>query len=816
MIQKYNFIWFKKWIPVTGLTLILLVRVILASNETPAFPRQLNPFKSIQLDNNAADTFLSSSPRIKNIYNDIYFLNDNEGWIVGSEGQILHTIDNGETWTAQPSHTTTNLLTLAILDPKHGWIGGENGTILHWDGADWTIQYQDKNLRIFDIYFSNLQDGTAIAGKYILKTTNGGETWHLQPTPDNQTFVGAYFFTNNDGWAFGGTEQDMPLLMRWSGDSRIAKTPAIANKLLLDMDFTNANTGWMVGFGNSVLHTKDAGKSWEQQQVKTEHGLIYKIDFTDSLNGWLVTQSGEIFQTKDGGRHWNLNHRHDARLLGIHFSSAKKGWIVGSRNTILQTRNGGQTWRAQEIGKALIMSHYQGAYCIIARETVQRPSLVMHVPVISSHTSPIAFELRDDLSSGKIKSFRTIEKHADNWVVEVTFHKLVAGDSVNIPWDCWVVKNHHDYADLPDSIDISARTMIPDSVKKYLAASKICQSTHPQILNQAKRLVGDSRNLGSVVNKLVNYAGNTIEYRSGWEQDALSTLHNGYGLCNGKANLTIAMLRALGIPARTLMVAKTHFITEYYLPTYGWVRAETTSGAAIQAADRNTVMWVASPEDEDASPYSSIVCYWGTGDSRLLYDILYNQTEINEYAAAIDTEPEQAALLLNQVKGLWRFYNHYVNMNLSQSKKSLFDQAKAHQFQAVQFFKDNNIESFSRQIELARAAYLRIEKETLLVARHEASIVAPLFELNQNYPNPFNNQTLIRFSLYEAGSAAIRIFNVAGQEVKVLLDEFKPAGNYNASWNATNKFGQPVASGVYFFQLEFQGFIQKKEAILLK
>ena len=90
-------------------------------------------------------------------------------------------------------------------------------------------------------------------------------------------------------------------------------------------------------------------------------------------------------------------------------------------------------------------------------------------------------------------------------------------------------------------------------------------------------------------------------------------------------------------------------------------------------------------------------------------------------------------------------------------------------------------------------------------------------KLNQNIPNPFNPTTTIKYQVKESGLVRLRIYNVAGQLVKTLVDGHRNSGQlYEATWNGLNNSGQPVASGVYFYKLIATNFTQTKKMILLK
>ena len=91
-------------------------------------------------------------------------------------------------------------------------------------------------------------------------------------------------------------------------------------------------------------------------------------------------------------------------------------------------------------------------------------------------------------------------------------------------------------------------------------------------------------------------------------------------------------------------------------------------------------------------------------------------------------------------------------------------------------------------------------------------------KLDDNYPNPFNPTTTIKYSIAENGRVTLKIYNAAGQLVRTLIDEEQApqAGGFSKVWNGMNEQSQPVASGVYFYQLTAKDFSQTKKMVLLK
>lgn len=92
------------------------------------------------------------------------------------------------------------------------------------------------------------------------------------------------------------------------------------------------------------------------------------------------------------------------------------------------------------------------------------------------------------------------------------------------------------------------------------------------------------------------------------------------------------------------------------------------------------------------------------------------------------------------------------------------------------------------------------------------------FELNQNYPNPFNPKTVIIYSLNRAseGDVRLRIYNILGQEIKILVNTPQEAGTYQVEWDGTDKDGQRVGSGIYFYRLQSGDRSIARKMILLK
>ena len=103
-----------------------------------------------------------------------------------------------------------------------------------------------------------------------------------------------------------------------------------------------------------------------------------------------------------------------------------------------------------------------------------------------------------------------------------------------------------------------------------------------------------------------------------------------------------------------------------------------------------------------------------------------------------------------------------------------------------------------------------------LSSRNPNAALPTDFALSQNVPNPFNPSTDISFALPTDSKVSLSIYNVLGQHVKTLVDDYMRAGNQTITWDGTDATGRTVASGVYFYKLNANDFSSTKKMMMLK
>jgi hypothetical protein len=104
----------------------------------------------------------------------------------------------------------------------------------------------------------------------------------------------------------------------------------------------------------------------------------------------------------------------------------------------------------------------------------------------------------------------------------------------------------------------------------------------------------------------------------------------------------------------------------------------------------------------------------------------------------------------------------------------------------------------------------------------ETQVMTRTYELHQNYPNPFNPQTTICYYQpdigYQPAEVELRIYNILGKLVRVLVSERQYPGRHRVAWDGKNDEGEDLASGVYFYRLKVSGieFVRAKKMVLVR
>ncbi len=119
--------------------------------------------------------------------------------------------------------------------------------------------------------------------------------------------------------------------------------------------------------------------------------------------------------------------------------------------------------------------------------------------------------------------------------------------------------------------------------------------------------------------------------------------------------------------------------------------------------------------------------------------------------------------------------------------------------------------------EIYKLGQFVVTRKSEVTAVEQPTVEIPQkFELYQNYPNPFNPSTSIMFDLPSDEFVTLKIYNIIGQEVRTLVNEFKNAGRYTITWDGKDNTGKLVPSGIYFYRITAGNFSKTLKMVLTK
>ena len=253
---------------------------------------------------------------------DVYFLNEQTGWIVGSSGTFLATKDGGTKWTQNKHFNNDTIRQVYFTDEQNGWLLCERDLFA-----------LGKN-----------------SPSYLLKTADGGVTWEQIElvNPQRKRLTKIFFNKYDSGTAIGETGAFFAM----SADKKIWKQqPSPARYLLFDGLFTDDWNGVVVGAGGAVFYTENAGLSWSKADVLGEANVRFNaVFFINQKTGWTVGAAGKIYQTFNGGKVWREQKSNVAKdLNSVFFRNTAEGWAVGSEGTMLHTTTAGNVWTTADL-----------------------------------------------------------------------------------------------------------------------------------------------------------------------------------------------------------------------------------------------------------------------------------------------------------------------------------------------------------------------------------------------------------------------------------------------------------------------------------
>lgn len=669
------------------------------------------------------------------------------GYAAGNFGTILKTTDAGITWNPQYLQ-------------------------------DWTNAYTTEPYTVFHLYsiaFENTINGLAVGkcslcgDEVIYKTTDGGSNWILQElgTAGGVGALYSVFYADASNVIAAG-EQGKILKSTDGGDTWTSTTSGTI-QTLYGLYFTSASNGIAVGASGAIITTADGGTNWTVQTSPTTNTL-YSVDFANATTGIAVGEAGTVLKTNDGGITWtSISSGTTKDLKDIAFTDVNNASVVGADGTILSTTDGGASWVLNASGttQKLNAVGFNGSFGLTVG------TYGMTVKTINS-----------GLTWFSLSKLSTTNNMNDVSFVNKKFGAAV-GDNGTIlttsnGGDQWILQSSGTTIDLRGVSFATPNLGIAVGGKYYPDTAIVLRTVDGGVTwTQQELYLNLYLNDVQMVNNKIGYASGSVILKttdSGITWKVVNTFEGG-------------RISFSDINVGAVFGAKTtdggNSWTEFELPL--------RPSYDIAVTDIDHMIVVGSMGQIATTTDGGLT--WSRQVTESMQDLngvsfIDNDNGIIVGAGFDPGELEEGIILRTKDGGVtWaQEYTYGVRLN------------------KVQLINNNTASVVGN-----RGTILRMGKEKK-VRKDAAELITPTeFQLYQNYPNPFNPNTRIRFSVAQQQLVQIKIYDVLGKELAVLVNDILPVGNHERTWNAS-----AYASGIYYYRITAGSFTENRKMILLK
>ena len=683
-------------------------------------------------------------------------------------------------WTQHlPNPYGKSLFDIELIGTQDIFIAGFGAFIKSTDnGNNWVIK---RNVTEYgdlwhSVYFVNNSVGWVSSNGKIIKTTDGGALWLEQNPNTTDQIYDLQFFDLQEGIAVSGQEKRL-LRTTNGGNNWVVKNVPSLNFLECGF-FINSNLGWVSG-QNQILKTTNAGDSWVVNNISS---FFLDAFFVDENIGWFAGSGGQISKTTDGGQTWNNQTSNTTtQLNSIFMIDQNYGWAAGFNGVIVKTTDGGVNWNnittpTAEMLTGIKFLDQNNGWAIGNNGTILKSMdggtswALWSTNLESNLTNGFFLNSQTGWLAGSNGLVFKSSDSGDNWVgtavpVLNTFYDIEFAD-INIGW---AVGNNGNIIQSTDgglnwNTQVSGVTTRLNSISLMGIDTIFAVGLNGTILKTTDRgnnWMNILQSTSNQFNKIIKGESNDL-WVCGYDNSSFTPLllkSDDYG---------ISWVNKFSIDSTALYsITKTNNVI--------LISGGKSSPGGIE-------MFIYKSTD-DGEQWSKILTLPGSVNGARFVDL------------SINNNGDYIAISLNKI-----FFS-------SDQGNTWHSESFPLETLASLFFSDANTWWVTGQNSLV----LKNTNSGITNIQGLHSSSPYNFYLFQNYPNPFNPSTKISYSVASLSRVILKVYDILGREVVVLVNEEKPTGRHEVNFNASS-----LASGVYFYQIKAGSFIQTKKLMLLK
>ena len=271
---------------------------------------------------------MDKSPTAANL-NSLFFISEEEGWIVGENGTILSK--KGGDWIQQFISSQENLNSVYMLDRITGWVVGANGTILKYNGSSWQPSFSPTKKDLLSVHFSDSENGVAVGENGLVLFYRGGN-W-IESDIRNRANLNTAFHLDKDIWLAGGLENVKVPIMKMSNENpNMQDFDSFNYATINSIYFLSDLNGWAVGSPSTLIHFD--GFKWKKADISESFPSLKSVYFSDERNGICVGFEGTILLFSEGK--WTKDNSISTQNLNSASINGNYYYAVGEQGSIMK------------------------------------------------------------------------------------------------------------------------------------------------------------------------------------------------------------------------------------------------------------------------------------------------------------------------------------------------------------------------------------------------------------------------------------------------------------------------------------------------
>ena len=636
--------------------------------------------------------------------------------------------------------------------------------------SGWSMQTSNTSNTLTGVSFADASSGWAVGGAAstatIRHTTNGGDTWTTQTSPVAQLLRSVYAIDANTAIAVG---DNGTILRTTDGGANWGSVTSGTTNPLISVSFADAAYGWAVGSIATIKRTSNGGATWGSQTSTVSGHLRGVACASNTIVTGVGGTTDNLFQTRirttGGGSSWTTQV--DGTVNGVvycvSYVSSTTGMMAGAGGLVYITTNGGSNWPgvtspATEYLYGVAMKSANTAWIVgqfghMYRTTDAGTNWTSQGGATSNQLSAISFT---DLYNGTAVG-------TSGTIVHTTTGGVVSSITASKTGDFTGSNLTPGATDLPllqVSVANSEGTASVSTIKVHFVGS--CTAVDADI--SALKVYEDLDNSGTVTGGDALVGSTT--FSSGVA--TLSALLFPVSMSGTKLLVSVDVAPGAN-PAHTLGV-------------------EMQDANDLTAANATSTGFPISNSSNSALPVQ-VTAFSASVENHSVKLVWTTATEVNSYGFEVEKR-EMTSVNWMPVGFVSGAGSSSAPHEYSFVETRVSPGRYAYRLRQI----DNNGSSgYSGEMEVTTTA------------------LPDQCTLEQNYPNPFNPSTEISYQLPVDGYLKLRIFDVLGNEIAILVDRQESAGMHRVMWNALG-----TSSGIYFLRMDSEGFVVTRKMVLMR